>query len=63
MNTNTIGEDEYRCSLCGNVFEKTISDEEAVKIFKQRFGKEYIKNHDVALCDGCFNKCERIANQ
>lgn len=47
---------EFQCAMCGNIYEKGISDEEAHKELEDIFGKE-MATHDntVYFCDDCFN--------
>lgn len=48
-------ENEYKCAMCGGVFEKGWTDEEAMKESKEIWGE--IPEEDlVVICDDCFNR-------
>lgn len=53
---------EYQCALCGEVFEKIWTQEEAIEEFKNNFGKDDIEGC-VELCDDCYKiVMEQISN-
>lgn len=45
---------EYQCAACGNVYEKSWSDEEAQKESLEIWG-EIPESDQVVICDDCFN--------
>jgi hypothetical protein len=46
---------EYKCDVCGKVFQGLWSDEEANEEFEKNFGKP-VTEDDAVLCDDCYNK-------
>lgn len=48
-------ENEYKCAMCQNIYEKGRTDEEAEKEAKDIWGKIQIKECEV-ICDDCFNR-------
>lgn len=50
-----MSDDIYTCTMCGGVFEKAWSDEEAVAEAKRYFG-EIPEEKRAIICDSCFNK-------
>lgn len=48
-----IKENEYKCRMCGVVFEKAWSDEEAAQELKDNFGNPSIDDCDI-VCDDCY---------
>lgn len=46
---------EYRCEMCGEVFKKGWSDEQAKEEYKKNFNME-VKEDDGIVCDDCYNK-------
>lgn len=45
---------EYQCAMCGGIFEKAISDEQAAKEYIEAFGPVLaMDNYDV-VCDDCY---------
>ena len=48
---------EYKCAMCGNIYEKTRSDKEALKECEENFGLELTANDNLkTVCDDCFQK-------
>jgi hypothetical protein len=45
--------EEYTCAMCGKVYEKTWSDEEAMEEMRGYFGDIPMSECDV-VCDDCF---------
>jgi NAD-dependent SIR2 family protein deacetylase len=45
--------DEYRCAMCGGVFKKGQTDEEAMKECDDNFGK-LNPEHLAVICDDCY---------
>ena len=55
----TLGEDEYRCANCKEVFKKIQSDEDAIEEATKNFPDEVEANQNMAvICDDCFKKME-----
>lgn len=54
MNHEIIKQNEYRCAQCEQVFEKTITDEEAYSQAKEEFGKSPDEILMELICDDCF---------
>lgn len=50
---------EYRCAVCGNIYEKGLTEEEAVAQFKEEFGENYQPEDCELVCDDCYNKIFR----
>ncbi len=48
-----MSEESYQCAMCGGVFEKTRSDEEAMRETNELFGDVTREDCDV-ICDDCF---------
>lgn len=46
---------EFKCSLCLNTYEKAWSDEECKEEMKQIWG-EIPEDEQVVICDDCFNQ-------
>jgi len=46
-------EREFKCELCGGVFEKEWSDEEAKEEYERNF-KEYKNEPTAIICDDCY---------
>lgn len=48
---------EYKCAMCGGVFEKGWTDEEASKEYMENFGPAIstMDDYDI-VCDDCYNK-------
>lgn len=47
---------EYRCEMCGGIFEKGWTDEEALEEYKNIFGEEAtIANDNYVVCDDCYH--------
>lgn len=48
---------EYKCAMCGGIFEKGWTDEEAVEECKENFGEEMTCTGDNEMvCDDCYSK-------
>lgn len=45
--------DEFTCAVCGGVFEKAWTDDEAVAESQRLFG-DWPPGSMVTLCEGCF---------
>ena len=46
---------EYQCAICGNIYKKGRSDEEAEKEVKEIWG-EIPQNERAVICDDCFKR-------
>lgn len=48
-------DNEFKCAMCGGVFEKSLTDEEAFEEYKKNFPEEAAKSdeHDI-VCDDCY---------
>jgi hypothetical protein len=46
-------QNEYKCAICGNVYEKAYSDEEAMEECVELFG-EMSGDDLLVVCDDCF---------
>jgi DNA-directed RNA polymerase subunit RPC12/RpoP len=46
---------EYKCSMCGEVFESLWSDEEAIEETHENFGDYEIEDCAV-VCDDCYKR-------
>jgi len=51
-------ENEYQCAICGGIFKKGRTDEEAEKEAENIWGVKNAStsNRMVVICDGCFNR-------
>ena len=48
---------EYKCAMCGGVFEKGWTDEEAIDECKENFSEEIVTAGDLeTVCDDCYQK-------
>jgi len=56
---------EYKCAMCGNVYKKGWTDEEAKKEAEEIFGKnpDDWKTEQEVICDDCFNKINPAENK
>lgn len=48
-------ENEYQCAMCGGIFEKEWTDEEAEAELKEIFGDVPKENCGI-VCDDCYKK-------
>lgn len=50
-------DNEYKCCMCNNIYEKGWTDEEAMKECEENFGVEMANTteNDI-VCDDCYNK-------
>lgn len=53
--------DYYMCKICGGVFEKEISDSEALKEKDELFPETLIEDCEI-ICDDCFKKIMPLPN-
>ena len=44
----------FACVMCGEVFQKAVSDEDAEKEMKSKFGDSYTQSDCVMVCDTCY---------
>ena len=50
-------DNEFKCEMCGEVYEKAWTDEEAMKECEDDFGVEMANSEDNAIvCDDCYQK-------
>ena len=54
-NTEKLKDNEYKCSMCQNVYEKGWSDEEAGKEAKKIWGDIPTESRCV-ICDDCYHR-------
>ena len=47
--------DEYRCEICGGIFKKGWSDEDAIAEQKRNFNEAPAED-DAILCDDCYKQ-------
>lgn len=47
---------EYKCSVCGEIFIKGLTDGEAEKQLEKEFGKDVITEDCDLVCDDCYKK-------
>ena len=59
-----LPDNTYKCALCGNVYEKGWTDEEAAKEAKEVMGIEDVndKRNVAIVCDDCYKKVTTIHN-
>ena len=50
-----MNDSQFKCARCGGIFDKEVTDEEALDESRTIFGSVPIKNLAV-VCDDCFNK-------
>lgn len=53
MGEATLKADEFRCEMCGKVFPKGWSDQEAIEQQRRNFNEEP-KEDDAIVCDDCY---------
>ena len=47
--------DEFQCAMCGNIYKKGRTDEEAHQECVENFGKDLAYNDDIVdVCDDCY---------
>lgn len=51
-----IGPNQYQCSVCGGIFDKGWSDEQAVEELKKNFSGSGDPDDCDILCDDCYKK-------
>lgn len=49
-------ENEFKCAVCGGVFEKGLTDEEAKQQLKDEFGEEWTPDDYDIVCDDCYRE-------
>ena len=54
QNSIIMKDNEYKCAMCNNVYNKGWTDEDAEKEFKENFG-DSTGETDV-VCDDCYKK-------
>ncbi len=47
--------EKYKCAMCGGVFEKTVTEDEARTELKEFFGDVPVEDCDI-VCDDCWEK-------
>ena len=47
---------EYKCSICKQVFEKGLTEEEAVKQLEEEFGSCWKPEDCSLICDDCYKE-------
>ena len=50
--------DTYKCAVCGGVFEKGLTEEEAQAELKENFGDIPVSECDI-VCDDCYQEIVR----
>ncbi len=56
-----IGKDEFRCTVCGEVFKKGWSDEEAAAELEEEFGMD--PTDCAMVCDDCYKVHQQPAKE
>lgn len=57
--SKTVGPNEYECAMCGGVFEKAWSEEEARAEYVNNFGTTVAESDDgVIVCDDCYKEID-----
>lgn len=51
---------EYRCCICGEIFEKGWTDEEAMDEMEKNFGVREKPTEDNLACDDCYQQFLKI---
>jgi len=56
--SKNLPKNKYQCAICGGIFNKIRSDEEANKEAEEIWGVENASESDemVRICDDCFNR-------
>ena len=49
-----LAPNEYECSVCGNVYEKGWTDEEATAEREEVWGPEFTNEDCAIVCDDCY---------
>ncbi len=55
MEDQVLRPDEFRCEMCGRIFPKGWSEEEAAAEMARNFNEEP-KDDDAILCDDCYKR-------
>ncbi len=51
MNNN-----QFKCAVCGNIYDKELTEEEAIEQLKEEFGECLTPDDCELVCDDCYNK-------
>ncbi len=49
-----IKKDEFKCAICGNIYKKEWSDEEAEAELKENWGENASIDESDIVCDDCY---------
>jgi len=58
MDKKKLKKDEYRCEVCGGVFQKGRSDEEAIAEKEKLFSDVPLEDCGI-VCDDCFKAMDK----
>jgi response regulator RpfG family c-di-GMP phosphodiesterase len=47
---------EYKCAVCGNIYKRELTEEEAIEQLETEFGKTYKPDDCELVCDICYTK-------
>lgn len=50
----TLPPDLFQCELCGNIYRRGSTDEEANDEYKKHFGKDVVKEETGEVCNDCY---------
>jgi DNA-directed RNA polymerase subunit RPC12/RpoP len=48
--------EEYKCAMCGGVFEKTVAEDDALAKLYEQFGEDVAVEDCDIVCDDCWQK-------
>ena len=48
--------EEYKCAMCGEIFKKTISEDDALTELNEQFGEGIAVEDCDIVCDDCWQK-------
>ncbi len=47
---------QFKCAVCGNVYEKGLTEDEALAQLNEEFGGIFTPDDCELVCDDCYNK-------
>jgi len=55
-----IDDKHFKCAKCGEVFEKSLTDEEAMDKCTEVFGRPLSDEESLLVCDDCWNEMKPV---
>jgi hypothetical protein len=53
---NGLDNNQFKCAVCGNVYEKGLTEDEALAQLNEEFGGIFTPDDCELVCDDCYNK-------